>query len=86
MILYKYWRYIKRKCNPIIDLLKFTFIKNVLSGLVPLIYIQVYCQALFLLKKKSKGKKFVLLEYLEKLLEYDFRPILSKYDAMSVRE
>ena len=68
------------KCNPIIDLLKFTSIKNTLSGIVSLIYNQVCYQTLFLLKK------IVLLDYLGKLLEYVFRLVLGEYDAMSARE
>ena len=32
---------IKRKCNPIVDLSKFTFNKNILSEMVVLIYNQV---------------------------------------------
>ena len=33
---------IKRKCNPMVDLSKFTFNKNILSEMVVLIYNQVF--------------------------------------------
>ena len=51
---------IRRKCNPMIDFLKFTSNKKILNGLVALSYNQVCCQTLFyknIWTKKKKKKK-----------------------------
>ena len=37
---------IRRKCNPTVNLSKFTSNKNILSGVITLNYNQVYCQTL----------------------------------------
>ena len=44
---------IRRKCNPIVDLSKFTFNKKILNEIVSLVYNQVYCQSLIMLDLKK---------------------------------
>ena len=44
---------IKRKCNPIMDLLNFTFNKKIVSEVVTLAYNQICGQTLSLKKKKK---------------------------------
>ena len=45
-ILQIYIEDIRKKCNPMIDLSKFTSNKKILSGVAALIYNQVGCQSL----------------------------------------
>ena len=44
---------IRRKCNLIVDLSKFTFNKKLWNGVVALVYNQVYCQSLVMLGLKK---------------------------------
>ena len=48
---------IRRKCNLMVDLSKFTFNKKILSKIVALSYDQFCNQILFVKKRKEKGKK-----------------------------